>query len=185
MAAPTPLKQGSLFDTFWLDKKACPGITKIKSGGNRAAEWQDQQIPGTSGATSVFRFEKVGMVTYEITVWNEENLTAIRTFVDMIEQALDARPVKVFKLVDLRFAHNRIHYVSPADIGAELLQGDDGRWTYSVQFKQVKPKKPFGGPVKPPQNSREKLLNRLTFENGELNRAVAVHDAYRSKKKGK
>lgn len=185
MAGPNPLRQPGLFDLFWLDGKAPPGITTIKSGGNRSAEWQDMQVPGTQGATSMFRFEKVGMVTYEIKVWTLKQFEELEVWIPIIVAGFESRPVRRFRLTDYRFAHNKVAYVSAVDIGAQILKPEARVWTYDVGFKQVKPRAPFGGPVKPPRNATEEKIKVVETANSVLQSAVDVHNASRAARKKK
>lgn len=186
MAGPNPLKQPGLFDLFWLDGKAPPGITTIKSGGNRSAEWQDMQVPGTQGATSNFRFEKVGSVTYEIKVWTVKQFEELEAWIPIVVAGFEARPPKRFKLTDYRFAHNKVHFVGAMDIGAQILRPESRVWTYDVAFKQLKPRTPIGGAVRPPRNAIEDKIKSVETANSVLQSAVNVHNAYRAatKKKG-
>lgn len=164
-----PIQNPGGYDYFTLDGVKSPGVSRIKSGGDRAENWQNQQAPGFAGAFTVFRYEEISKVTYEIVLLSQDQFAAWETFVAMLNEGKDRRPPRVYTLVDLRVAHNKITSVAYASASA-LQQPTPGeaKWIFEVTFTEYKKRKPTGGPVQPPRNSIEQKIDALNKENQAL-----------------
>lgn len=169
-----PLNNPNSFDIFTLDGVKSPGLSKIKSGGDRAQEWQDQKAPGFAGAFTVFRGEALTKISYDIELWLPEHFAAWDKFVAMLNEGKDRRPnPRVYTLVDLRVAHNNVTTVSYAEIGSQT-NPSPGKWVYSLVLKENKKRKPIGGPILGPKNANEKAIEAA---NAEVKGLTAQRDA--------
>ncbi|MFT3773015.1 MAG: hypothetical protein QM820_47130 [Minicystis sp.] len=179
-----PIRNPTAYDFFTIDGVKSPGVSRIKSGGDRAENWQNQQAPGFAGAFTVFRYEEISKLTYEIDLFSTEQFAEWETFVAMLNEGKDRRPPRVYTLVDLRVAHNKITSVAYASVSA-LQQPTPGeaKWTFEVTFTEYRKRKPTGGPVQPPRNSIETKIDELNKDNAALTKQRdAAFAAARAKK---
>lgn len=142
----TPLTNPEAFDIFTLDGVKSPGLSKIKSGGDRPHDWQDQRAPGYAGAFTVDRGELLTRIVYEIKLWLPEHFEAWEPWVAMLTEGKERRPPRRYTLVDLRTVHNKIRTVSYGNVGPQM-QGGSGEWLYEVTLKEIQRRKPIGGAV--------------------------------------
>jgi hypothetical protein len=173
-----PITTPRAYDTFTLDGTVCPGIARIKSGGNREQEWQEQQTPGQTGANIVFRYEKVARITYMVEVWAGTQFDAFAAFLSMLAAGKDRRPVRVYTLLDLRVAHNRIRNVAYWNCGPQE-QLEPGKWGFELAFVEKPKRKPMGGPLQAPRNAIEEKIAQLSAENNFLGSTLDVLNAAR------
>lgn len=175
-------------DCFTLDGARSPGIARLTGGGNRAENWQNQQGPGFTGAFTVFRYEEISTVTYEIRLLTPEHCDDFDTWIAMLNAGKDQRPnPRVYTIVDPRIAHNGITMVSYAD-SSPIKQPTPGeaRHVYEIKFTEVKRRKPTGGVAKP-KNALEEKIRVLNGINAGLTKerdaalATARKDAARGR----
>ena len=164
----SPLTNPQSYDVFTLDGKASPGLSRIKGGGNRAEEWQDQRAPGFAGAFTVFRGEQLTKISYDLELWMPEHFAAWDQWIAMLSEGKDRRPnPRLYTLVDLRTAHNKVVTVSYAEVSA-MLNPSPGKWVYSVDLKEVKKREPIGGPILGPRDPNEKAIVDATAKRDAL-----------------
>lgn len=164
----SPISNPESYDFFTLDGTRHPGRSMISSGGEREEEWQDQKAPGTAGAFTVFRGEQLSKVSYKIILWEEAHFNDWKTFAAMMDEGKGRRPnPRVYTLVDLRLSHNKITSVSFAKFGAQEQLGP-GRWAYELILKEIKKRKPIGGPALGPRNENEKAIEAQRAKNDAL-----------------
>ncbi|MEO5730974.1 MAG: hypothetical protein ABI134_33660, partial [Byssovorax sp.] len=162
MAAPNPITHPRVFDTFTIDKTKAPGLTRIKSGGERKMEYQKAQTPGEVGTNLILRYQDVSSITYTIELWKSEHFAEWDAFIAPIMAGKDLRPnPRVWKLQDLRVAHNRIQLLVFTECSAQL-QLAPGKWGYDLSFGEKPKKKLIGGPVKAPANAVEAKIAELS-----------------------
>lgn len=183
MAAPNPITNPRLFDKFTLDGNPAPGgVTRIKSGGNRAMEYQEAQTPGEAGANLILRFQHVSRITYLIECWTKAHFAAFDVWIAGIMSDKDLRPPRVYKLQDMRVAHNRINLLVFTECSAQQELAP-GKWGYEVSFGEKPKRKAIGGAVKAPANAVEAKIAALSAENKALDGQLAALNA--AKKGGK
>lgn len=170
----SPISNPGSYDFFTIDGVKSPGLSKIISGGNRAQEWQDQKAPGFAGAFTVFRGEQLTKITYEFSLWLPEHFAAWDKLIAMLVEGKDRRPSpRVYTLVDLRVVHNKVTSVSYADATAQM-NPTTGKWTYQLELKEVKKRKPIGGPALGPRTELEKAIDAA---DGKVKALTAQRDA--------
>lgn len=183
MAAPNPITHPRLFDRFTLDGAPAPGgVTRIKSGGNRAMEYQEAQTPGEAGANLILRFQHVSRITYLIECWTKAHFAAFDPWIAGIMAGKDLRPPRVYKLQDPRVAHNKINLLVFTECSAQMELAP-GKWGYEVSFGEKPKQRPIGGAVKAPANAVEAKIAALSAENKALDGKLAALNA--AKKGGK
>jgi hypothetical protein len=167
MAAPNPITHPRLFNTFTVDNTPAPGLARIKSGGNRAMEYQEAQTPGEVGANLILRFQHVTRITYLIELWTKEHFAAWDAFIAPIMIGKDLRPPRVWQLQDPRVAHNKINLLVFTECSAQLELAP-GKWGYELSFGEKPKQKKIGGPVKAPANAVEAKIAELSKSNASL-----------------
>jgi hypothetical protein len=137
------------YDVYTLDYVQAPGISWVDSGGERAEEFQDQQVPMTTGATTLFRFEPNGEITYTHKLWLRSHFPAWESFVAMLIEGKDRRPQpRVYTIADRRLEDVQMTTVSLKSIGhRQVRRGSET--LVKVTYKEVRRQKPYGGAASP------------------------------------
>lgn len=143
----SPVAQPSLFDFFTLDYTRHPGVSYISSGGERVLEFQDQGVPMTTGATTVFRMEPNGEISYDIHLWSDEDpnhFAEWEAYAAMLIDGKNQRPPRVYTLADVRLEDTQMVSVSLKSLGPRMVKRG-GPAVHKVTFKEVRKQKPWGG----------------------------------------
>ncbi len=140
-----PYTSPALYDFHTLDLVRCPGLSVIMGDGERLEEFQDMQVPLTSGATTTFRFEPNGKIRYAVKLWRAELFGPWRAFVAMLMEGKNRRPrPRVYALGDARLEDVGMSSVSFQSIGPRQVKRGDAT-LIEVGYKEVRRQKPYGG----------------------------------------
>jgi hypothetical protein len=184
-----PWRNPGALDFYTLDGTRPPGISWIDGGGERTEEFQDQPVPLTTGATTIFRFEPNGEVTYTHKLWNnggEDQIAAWDIFVAMLNEGKQRRPrPRVYTLADERLVDVKMTSVSLKSIGPRQVRRG-GEMLVKVTYKEVRRQKPYGGVAAPADdpavaNAIKSLQNDIQAKRD----ALAAHDTARAARAGK
>lgn len=176
-----PITDPRSHDVFSLDGVACPGLSTIKSGGDREQEWQQQPVMLSTSVNLVLRKELPSSITYLIEVWSGPQFDAWQTFIAMLNagKALRPRP-RVYKLSDLRLAHNGINQVVYGACGPQMKLAP-GKWGYELTLKEKPKVKAIGGPAQPAKSEQEKRNEALNATVVDLSKQLAALQAGKGK----
>lgn len=149
------LKNPTGYDTFALDGDVCPGLSEIKSGGERKVEIVDQGQLLTRGKNSVVRSIENIVITYGFRLGigftdaqREANFTKRDAWIAMLEEGTRRTQVRVYTLSDLRVPWLR--KVCLQSYGPQNPLAPGGPWEWTLTLHEYNRIKPFGGPLKPP-----------------------------------
>ena len=172
-----PIQNPASRDIFTLDGKfTCPGVAKIKSGGNQHVTVQDMGQPLTTGKNTLVRSVENIVVTYEIRLWTLADFAAWDTFEAMLAEGKARYPTpRSYVFGDLRIP--RLTKVIVEDIGPEMVIARGGPWAHDVTFHQWSRVKQAGGAVRPPATAAQIEIASLTADNGALNNQLAAAQA--------
>lgn len=169
----SPITDPGLFDFHTLDHIRHPGVSYIVSGGNRALEFQDAQVPMTTGSTTIFRFEPNGEITYEVHLWSNKDpnhFAEWEAYAAMLIEGKDRRPPRVYTLADVRLEDTGMAVVSLKDLGPRMVQ-PGGLSVHRITFKEARKQKPWGGTAGTP-TPLDPMLAALNAENASLNAQI-------------
>ena len=176
-----PYSSPELYDFFTLDGVQHPGVSWVESGGERAEEFQDQQVPLTTGAMTVFRFEPNGEITYTIKLWKKEHFATWRTLVAVLQAGKNRRPQpRVYVLADARLEDVQMTTVSFQRLGPRQVRRG-GETLVKLTLKEVRKQKPYGG-VPVPKDPNDAVIADAFLERNE---AKATLDAARKAARAK
>ncbi len=154
-----PYTSPALYGFHTLDLVRCPGLSMIMGDGERLEEFQDMQVPLTSGATTTFRFEPNGKVRYGVKLWNATFFAAWKTWVAMLMEGKNRRPrPRVYALGDARLEDVGMSSVSFMGIGPRQIKRGDAT-IVEVTYKEVRRQKPYGGVALVDKNETFKRLS--------------------------
>ena len=166
-----PYSTPELYDFYTLDYIQAPGISWVESGGERAEEFQDQPVPMTTGATTLFRFEPNGNITYTHKLWRKEHFSAWESYVAMLIEGKNRRPQpRVYVLADARLEDVQMTTVSYQLMGPRMVRRG-GETLIKLTFKEVRRQKPYGGAAAVPTGLEGKI-KELSAEADALNQRL-------------
>jgi hypothetical protein len=184
-----PFLQPELGDLFTLDTLEHPGISWVDSDGKRTEEFLDQQVPLTRGATTIFKFEPNGSITYSIGMWTSQQILLWAQFVAMLNEGKNRTPrPRVYVLGDVRLEDVRIAQVSFQELGPRAVKRGS-KMVCTLKLKEVRRQKPYGGAALPKDDpglaAKLAALRGQTKDlGGTLERAAATRAAGRAAKAG-
>lgn len=183
-----PFTNPTAYDFFTLDGNRHPGVSYIESGGERTEDFQDQQVPLTTGATTIFRFEPNGEITYTIALWNkpgENQIGSWEIFVAMLNEGKARRPQpRVYTLADERLADVKIASVSFKGLGPRMIKRGD-KMLVKLTLKEVRRQRPYGGVAVPDNPAFANEADRLRNDINALRAQRAQNDINRAARAGK
>jgi hypothetical protein len=177
-----PIKDPRSHDIFSLDGVDCPGLSTIKSGGDREQEWQQQAVMLSTSVNIVLRKELPSSITYLIEVWSGPQFTRWEAFIAMLNQGKAKRPPRVYRLSDPRVAHNAINQVVYGSCSAQQKLAP-GKWGYELKLLEKPKAKPLGGPAQPAKTEQERRNDALNQEAVNLGKQLAALQAAAAKGK--
>lgn len=175
-----PIKDPRSHDVFALDSVTCPGLSTIKSGGDREQEWQQQPQLLSTSVNIVLRKELPSSITYLIEIWAGPQFERWDSFIAMLNAGKAKRPPRVYRLSDLRIAHNGINQVVYGSCGPQLKLAP-GKWGYELTLKEKPKVKAIGGPAQPAKSELEKRNEALNATVVDLSKQLAALQAGKGK----